>query len=79
MSQIIETRCDFCGAVKRAVNHWWKIGVRGSGQSGNPTLIIVPFEENLGAPVADACGMNCATQALSRFLDHGDLSDKGEK
>lgn len=74
MSTQIQTVCDICSKVKGDANHWWKLAVRSSAQTGLPTLIIMaPNEEFSG--VADICSHNCATQALARFLDHGTLEN----
>lgn len=69
MSTETIVRCDFCGKVKGEVNHWWSLWLQ-----DRTRLIISPYVEMSAAK--DACGMQCATQGLARFMDHGTLEER---
>lgn len=61
-------RCDFCGKQKQEVNHWFRVTVQ------LRTFMVNAAEDGLAG--LDACGQECVVKALSRFLDHGDLSER---
>ena len=67
MSSETITRCDFCGKVKGETNHWWTLWL----QEGR--LVVSTYTE-IGHS-KDACGMQCVTQAVARFLNHRSLDD----
>ena len=70
MSTQTTTVCDFCGATKKEVNHWYKVVIYARGR-----FAVIPADafRPEGTTVADACGMQCCTQALARWMNHGTL------
>ena len=73
MSTKISTFCDFCGKEKRDVNKWWKVLINGSD---NFVLMPAHYQEKLDpGNVKDACGMQCATQGMSRYMSYGNMED----
>lgn len=74
MATMSVTRCDFCGAEKKESNHWWKLSVA-SGVLEMCSADLVLDAYSLSA-WRDACGFQCVTQAVGRFLDHGNLEER---
>ena len=72
MAIVQNTICDFCGKIKGETNHWWTVLLRPAVLSGKPEIAI--FERTGGGK--DACGHQCVTQAVARFLDHGSLEER---
>lgn len=71
MSTQVTTTCNFCGKQKGSVNHWWSIWLSG------PHFVMVSFDfEKKHDDCKDACGMDCASQALSRWMNHGSLEER---
>lgn len=77
-----KTVCNFCGKVKGEVNHWHTLRTWTTTE-GNRRMMILEFEEktyefpsNHESEQTDACGFQCVSQAVSRFLDHGTLEEK---
>ena len=83
MSRETRVICDNCGKVKQHVNHWFVIHVVSyEGQSRSlviyshddgkpPCLDSVPIN---ASEHQDACGQDCAMQAVSRFLSTGKIA-----
>jgi hypothetical protein len=73
MSTKTTISCDLCGKVKGETNGWWKVLLR-PAQSGNVVELAVFHWRQAGG--IDVCGMQCATQALARFMDHDNLEER---
>ena len=71
MSIESNVRCDFCGAVRGATNHWWTVRV--DGQQRFQMWPYGAYPSDHGAK--DACGEKCVSTAISRCLNHGDLNE----
>jgi hypothetical protein len=68
------THCDICSKVKGATNGWWKAEVYAAYSVQEKKLLISHWHvESAGI---DVCGMQCATQALARFMDHDNLEER---
>jgi hypothetical protein len=64
-------RCDFCLREKGVVNHWLSVWISG------PHFVVAPFDTEMKPDDhKDACGMNCATQALSRWMNTRTLEER---
>ena len=57
--------CDVCGAVKRAVNHWFVVG-RNEG-----VIYIVTSGDVRGASgqTSDLCGESCVLKKISELIE----------
>ena len=62
------TRCDICGKVKGPNNGWWKAIKRAvCTLRASEELAFIHWNRDLAG--IDLCGMQCATQALARFMN----------
>ena len=68
----LDTRvCDNCGKRRdNDTNHWLQVW-----SSGHGVACIAPFLSNRG-DADDACGQECTTAMLSRFLATGSFARK---
>ena len=68
-------RCDVCGKLKGQVNHWWRVWI------GTDCVLRIAAHDKSGADdyKKDACGHQCVTQFVARFLDHGTLEEKANE
>ena len=68
----VETyKCDGCGALKREVNHWWKLRVVGETYK---VLTIFPASADqlpCDDDAADFCGTACLLKKISELLGSG--------
>jgi hypothetical protein len=66
----IEIICNFCGATKGQVNHWYSLWV---GKDGLKELIIGKLDSGPQPYAYEACGQRCVQEAVSRWLATGKL------
>jgi hypothetical protein len=69
VSKRTQVVCDVCGAVKRDVNHWWKV------QAVEGALLIAKFDDGLDDAV-DVCGQEHVILCVNRYMDHGNLEER---
>lgn len=68
MSTRNEITCNFCGAIKKQVNHWYSLSM-------DPPVKLIIVKGQSGLTPFDACGERCVHEAVSRFLSVGRLED----
>lgn len=65
MSTTTTVTCDRCGAVKKDVNHWYKVFRLAGGILFRPAEL---YEDRQFELIADLCGRECAQRELEAWL-----------
>jgi hypothetical protein len=61
MSQLTQTKCDSCGALKKDTNHWFKFRY-------DPSVKQFTIGFDNSCPY-DACSSDCLLKAVSNFIN----------
>jgi hypothetical protein len=69
--------CAVCGALKRAINHWWLVFILIAKVTTGPSqeLAITQWRHDVAALPGyhPTCGNNCAQKLVERWLVTGSL------
>jgi hypothetical protein len=81
MTREMKITCNFCGKIKGPNNGWWVVFVieRACQKVVSKTFGIRHPDDDFadsGSESKDACGHQCVTQAVARFMDHGNLEER---
>jgi hypothetical protein len=70
MSKELVTRCDECGILKGATNHWWVV-MNHPTQPRFSTATEADLKEARATFRLDYCGQYCVTTVFNRWLSTG--------
>ncbi len=77
MAKRVIFECDVCGAQKQESNNWFLVNLLERAFGKETTFYVMHFFPDVISEHKTACGQQCVTTLLSRWMRLGSLDEPG--